>query len=100
MRLAAGKPIKMAVLGGSVSVGLNYHDWSNRVTYHTFLTDYLRDQHGEKLVTTHNGAVAAVRSTYMSVCYKHHVPEDTDIVLVEMAVNDGPYKDLSDDIKR
>lgn len=35
-----------------------------------------------------NGAVPATGSDYYSMCFKEHIPEDVDIVIIELSVND------------
>ncbi|KAL7419165.1 hypothetical protein Q5752_006001 [Cryptotrichosporon argae] len=36
-----------------------------------------------------NGALPATGSNYYSTCFGEHVPDDVDLVLLEMAINDG-----------
>ncbi|WVQ99098.1 hypothetical protein IAU59_006230 [Kwoniella sp. CBS 9459] len=36
-----------------------------------------------------NGAVPALGSDYFAMCFGHHIPKDVDLVLVDMAINDG-----------
>lgn len=38
-----------------------------------------------------NGAQGATGSDYFSFCYAEHIPEDVDLVMVELAVNDDLY---------
>ncbi len=96
----AGKPIKVSVLGGSITAGWSAHDHYNSLTFHSYLVDYLKDQYGDQLVTGYNGAVNAVRSNYMSVCYKTRIPMDSDVVLLEMAVNDEKSHSLPEELRR
>ncbi|WVF71803.1 hypothetical protein IAT40_006611 [Kwoniella sp. CBS 6097] len=35
------------------------------------------------------GALGGSGSDYFAMCYGHHIPEDVDLVLVDMAINDG-----------
>ncbi|KDD72590.1 hypothetical protein H632_c3152p0, partial [Helicosporidium sp. ATCC 50920] len=104
-RLAAGEALTVSVLGGSVSFG---HGASRIGTtdYVSLLRSYLAAAVGmqdgaessgsassRQVPKLKNGSVSATPSTYMNLCFRRHIPgEETDLVLVEYAVNDhgGP----------
>jgi hypothetical protein len=79
----------VAVIGGSISSGIGAFDdlrdaWVDR------FESYLRSLY-EPLgvrVVVNNGAVPGTTSAFMCACFRRHVPEDADIVIVEYAVND------------
>jgi len=82
----AGKPIKIGVLGGSVSrghgLGQEHFKWLRR-----FETAW-KELFPKSKTTMINGAVAATGSDYFSMCFGEHIPEDVDLVLVELLIND------------
>lgn len=82
----SGKAIKIGVLGGSVTKG---HGLTNHA--HNW-TAKLLNQLSKLLPMTQielvNGAVPATGSDYYSMCFGEHIPEDVDIVIIELAVND------------
>ncbi|KIK55053.1 hypothetical protein GYMLUDRAFT_888548 [Collybiopsis luxurians FD-317 M1] len=87
----AGKRIKLGVLGGSVSKGhsvLHQHQWSYQYA------KYLRETYNVE-VELINGSVGATVSEYMETCFMEHTPEDVDIVIVELAINDRRYDSLA-----
>ncbi|KZO90804.1 hypothetical protein CALVIDRAFT_489907 [Calocera viscosa TUFC12733] len=86
-----GEPIKMGVLGGSVSRGRNvengptYHQRIFRMWNETFFP-----HPGNEIV---DGSRAATGSKYFSMCFPAHIPEDVDIVLLELSINDRRIDD-------
>ncbi|KZT55632.1 hypothetical protein CALCODRAFT_509987 [Calocera cornea HHB12733] len=81
-----GEPVKMGVIGGSVSRGRNvlpsetYHARIFRMWNETFFP-----HPGNTLV---DGSKAATGSRYFSMCFGSHIDEDVDLVLVELSIND------------
>lgn len=97
----AGQPIKIGILGGSVSAGHGVFDKSER--WHgiyaqwwrdTFFRDHLIDDDGdeggdgEEWVRLVDGSIPATTSDYLQSCYMEHLEEDVDLVVVELAIND------------
>ncbi|KAF8511952.1 hypothetical protein BU17DRAFT_54299 [Hysterangium stoloniferum] len=82
----AGKPIKIGVLGGSVSKGHGLtrenFKWLRR------FEAAWKELFPKSETTMINGAVAATGSDYFSMCFGEHIPEDVDLVLVELLIND------------
>jgi hypothetical protein len=85
--LQAGKPIKLGVLGGSISwgsaVARGQDDWFSLVTAH------LKAAFPAANVTGRNGCVPATPSSFMNMCLEQYLEEDVDLVFLEYAVNDG-----------
>lgn len=87
-KLAAGKPVSMAVLGGSVSAGS-----SSRVRpdqsglFHRKVQRWLQRRYAPANVSHHNAAMPAVPPGYMEHCLPLHVPQDVDLVFLEAAAN-------------
>lgn len=82
----SGEPIKIGVLGGSVTKGhglTNYaYNWTVK------LLQQLRKLLPVTQIELVNGAVPATGSDYYSMCFGEHIPDDVDIVIIELAVND------------
>ncbi|ORX41226.1 hypothetical protein BD324DRAFT_613723 [Kockovaella imperatae] len=101
-----GKGFNVGVLGGSVSKGFGL-DWTNTDNLHTHtnmhrvIFDHLdslypapngmvngtsgRSEGKNGFV---NGALGGTGTDYFSMCYKEHIPDDVDLVLLELAIND------------
>ncbi|RUS16673.1 SGNH hydrolase-type esterase domain-containing protein [Jimgerdemannia flammicorona] len=82
-----GKPIKFAVLGGSVSVGHGIDDRTQ--TYHQRVFSWWNTQFPHADNTFVQGSVPATDSAYFAYCFHKRIPRDVDIVLIEFALNDG-----------
>ncbi|KAH8926890.1 hypothetical protein BT69DRAFT_1347671 [Atractiella rhizophila] len=89
-KLKEGKSVKVGVLGGSVSRGhatqhspggVRQNSWPWRA-FDAINTTFPNPQH-----EMHNGAVAAVLVSYYEICWTEHIPDDVDIVFVELDIN-------------
>ncbi|GJJ16092.1 hypothetical protein Clacol_010371 [Clathrus columnatus] len=82
----AGEPVKIGVLGGSVTKGHGIRtpsdNWTNK-----FLKAW-KSFFPNSQTELYNGAVPATGSDYLSVCFGEHLDEDVDLVLIELAIND------------
>lgn len=85
-KLLAGEPITVGIIGGSITWGHGADpgktDWAARVFQWVNAT-FPGAKH--RFV---NGAIPAAPSSYFSMCYAWHVPEDADLVFLEFNVND------------
>lgn len=82
----AGQPILVGVLGGSVTKG---HGLTNPDQNWTFkLLDQLRMLLPMSEIELVNGAVPATGTDYFSMCFQVHIPEDVDLVIIELSIND------------
>jgi lysophospholipase L1-like esterase len=84
----AGKPIKIGILGGSVTKGHGIRDAENW-TY-LFLNAW-KQLFPKSETTLVNGAVPATTSDYYSMCFGEHLDEDVDLIIVELLINDQRY---------
>ncbi|EJT99482.1 hypothetical protein DACRYDRAFT_109587 [Dacryopinax primogenitus] len=81
-----GEPVKMGVIGGSVSRGRNsgtlgpYHQRIFRFWNTTFFP------HPENWLA--DGSRPATGSSYFSMCWGEHIPQDVELVFVELSIND------------
>ncbi|KAF5378937.1 hypothetical protein D9757_008717 [Collybiopsis confluens] len=89
-RLTKG-PIKIGILGGSVSLGLGVTPATN---WATLYAAYIRDTFDVE-VELINGSVGATTSEYMETCLMEHIPEDVDLVIIELAINDRRFESLA-----
>ncbi|KZT55636.1 hypothetical protein CALCODRAFT_518641 [Calocera cornea HHB12733] len=89
-----GEPIKMAVLGGSVSRGRNsfpggpYHGRIFRTWNETFFP------HPQNTIV--DGSRPATGTKYFSMCWGEHIPEDIDLVFLEQSINDRRTMESAD----
>lgn len=86
-KVLAGKEVKIGVIGGSISACV---DSTPEECYLTVLERELAisfGAHGSK-VRVYNGAVAAVGSDYFKACWASGLPDEVDLIIVELAVND------------
>lgn len=51
--------------------------------------DWWKKQFPQSQLTLQNGAVPAVGTGYMSVCYGEHIDADADVVITEFAINEN-----------
>ena len=93
--LHSGGPVTLSALGGSVTRGHGGPPGAgDRATGHVgswsrLVFDYIsrRWPHEEHLYV--NGAVPATGSQHFATCLKYHVHANSNLVLLEFAVNDG-----------
>lgn len=64
------------------------------------LGDWLKDwfPHAGN-ITVVNGAVPATGSGYFSYCFPLHIPEESDLVVIELGVNDEPDPEMIDNME-
>lgn len=84
----AGKPIKIGVLGGSVTKG---HGVRRTENWTNLFLDAWKELFPKSKTTLINGAVPATGSDYYSMCFGEHVDEDVDLIIVELLINDQRY---------
>jgi len=82
-----GKPIKIGVLGGSVTKGqsLKNQELENWTSLYLKAWKELFPNSETVLI---NGAVGATTSDYYSACFAEHIDEDVDLVILELLIND------------
>jgi hypothetical protein len=90
------RPVKIAVLGGSIS-------WGSAVTggvddWFTLVEARLREAFPGAEVVARNGAVPATPSSFMNTCLQNYLDDDADLVFLEYATNDG--WDIADEARR
>ncbi|KAK8870123.1 hypothetical protein IAR55_000693 [Kwoniella newhampshirensis] len=85
-KVLRGEPLIISVIGGSITKG--HHIEKDEIWFHRF-REWFDDYVGEDVqITEVNGAAPATGSDYYSFCFPLHIPENSDLVLVELAVND------------
>ncbi|KAJ9106092.1 hypothetical protein QFC21_001232 [Naganishia friedmannii] len=89
-KLKSGKPISVGVIGGSVSTGhgLNRDGPTNEkegpLNMHRQVYDWIQRKFPNKDHKFANGAIPASGSNYFATCFAEHIPEDADLVLIEL----------------
>ncbi|ADV20148.1 hypothetical protein I305_01227 [Cryptococcus gattii E566] len=85
-KIMRGEPLTISAIGGSVTKG--HQVWENEIWFHKFW-EWLTEFSGEDVeIKEVNGAAPATGSDYFSFCFPLHIPSNSDLVLVELAVND------------
>ncbi|GLI67535.1 hypothetical protein VaNZ11_011749 [Volvox africanus] len=80
------KPLKIGVVGGSISWGVGTTSPNTR--WFSIVSEWMRSVSSAN-VTSRNGCIPATPSAYMLMCMEESVDEDVDLVFVEYSVNDG-----------
>ncbi|KAJ4470802.1 hypothetical protein J3R30DRAFT_3710698 [Lentinula aciculospora] len=95
-KLSSGEKIKIGIIGGSVSGGHGLKDYHTNWSY--LYAQYIRETFAPEnveLVELINGSVGATVSDYMETCFLEHIPEDVDLVVIELAINDMRLEQLA-----
>ncbi|KAF9224985.1 hypothetical protein BS17DRAFT_779383 [Gyrodon lividus] len=85
-----GQPVTMSVLGGSVSAchGAGDDPLSPKC-YPSFFFQWWSSVFPHPASELTNGAMRRTNSGYFAFCSAHHVPENTDLVILEFDVDDS-----------
>ncbi|KAI7839286.1 hypothetical protein COHA_006984 [Chlorella ohadii] len=85
-KLLAGQPIKVVMLGGSVTGGggASAPDLAYAARFFQFVNTSF--PHSEHVFI--NRAIAASTAFLYAPCLRHHVPQDADLVVLEFTVNE------------
>lgn len=85
-KILRGDPVKVGVIGGSITKG---HGVYASERWPDVLREFLIEFYVPKSdIPVINGAAPATGSDYFSFCFALHIPEDVDLVIVELGVND------------
>ncbi|KAG7562433.1 hypothetical protein FFLO_02107 [Filobasidium floriforme] len=93
-KLQNGQPITVSVVGGSNSAGhgLFYDGWPDEYAspgnMHYRVYEWIKERfphEGHRFV---NGAIPGATTDLFAFCFPEQIPEESDLVLVEFAVND------------
>jgi len=95
-RALSGKPVRIGVVGGSISYGhgatqKGRTDWVS--VFQKYLATAFRN------VTLRNGCIPGTPSAYMVVCLDMSVDPDVDVVFSEYILNDGRHDSISNNPK-
>ncbi|KZT55616.1 hypothetical protein CALCODRAFT_343313 [Calocera cornea HHB12733] len=85
-RAARGEPVTMGVIGGSVSAG---HGVKPNETFHyRILQQWNANFFNHRRNAMIDSSKPATGSDYFSLCFREMLPDNVDIVFVELSVND------------
>ncbi|WWC87702.1 uncharacterized protein L201_002594 [Kwoniella dendrophila CBS 6074] len=103
----SGKPFTVSVIGGSVSKGRGLKPPStsqipndigetqfgaptlySKENLHVIIFDWLNTTFPNPENRFINGAQGGIGAGYFGWCFKEHIPEDSDLILVEQGIND------------
>ncbi|OCF34476.1 hypothetical protein I316_03991 [Kwoniella heveanensis BCC8398] len=105
-KMRRGEPFTVGVVGGSVSRGHGIDDPKGDDPHHPknmhriifeHLNSLFPSPHGSVIRESGkkegkngfvNGARGGVGTDYFSLCFDEHIPDDVDLVLIELAIND------------
>ena len=96
MKLKEGLPVRVVTIGGSVTAGL--HGVGDGLPWPQYLFDFLQNAYpdNQSFLGT-NAAVPGTISSYMAACVNIHVPNTTNLLLVEYSVNDVHQKEFQNE---
>nr|XP_018260614.1 uncharacterized protein I303_07540 [Kwoniella dejecticola CBS 10117]OBR82772.1 hypothetical protein I303_07540 [Kwoniella dejecticola CBS 10117] len=81
-----GEPLSISVIGGSVTKG--HQVQKDEIWFHKF-GEWFTDLIGDGVEINYvNGAAPATGSDYFSFCFPLHIPLESDLIFIELAVND------------
>ncbi|KAK3250539.1 hypothetical protein CYMTET_40084 [Cymbomonas tetramitiformis] len=86
-KLLLGHPVKVAVMGGSVSAPVN--SWAKLVFDHIRKSFPVQGKGAHEFV---NAAVPATGPSYGYACMESWLPPDVDLIFIEYANNVGPHR--------
>ncbi|KAJ4490057.1 hypothetical protein J3R30DRAFT_3418469 [Lentinula aciculospora] len=90
-RALAGQPVTISILGGSVSAchGAGDDPISPRC-YPSKFFQWWNSVFPHPASELTNGAIRRTNSAYFAYCSTHHIPDITDLIIVELDVDDAP----------
>ncbi|WVQ96344.1 hypothetical protein IAU59_003448 [Kwoniella sp. CBS 9459] len=86
LKALRGESLTISAIGGSVTKG--HQVWVNEIWFHKFWEWFNEYVGSDVQVTEVNGAAPATGSDYFSFCFPLHIPTNSDLIFVELAVND------------
>nr|ODN82567.1 hypothetical protein L203_05376 [Cryptococcus depauperatus CBS 7841] len=84
-KILRGEPITISAIGGSVTKG--HHVQESETWFHQF-REWMNDYVGDVEIIEINGAIPASGSDYFSFCFPFHIPHTSDLIFVELGIND------------
>jgi hypothetical protein len=82
------KKSRSVSLGGSVTAG---HGVQEPDRWPTLYGKWWRDTFPNAEIQVINGVVPASETNYFMACFEEHIDRDSDLVVIEMAINDRRY---------
>ncbi|KAF5372532.1 hypothetical protein D9758_005146 [Tetrapyrgos nigripes] len=91
-RAMTGQPVTISVIGGSISAchGAGDDPISSRC-YPSKFFQWWNSVFPHPASELTNGAIRRTTSDYFGFCSMHHIPDVTDLIIVEMDVHDDPF---------
>jgi hypothetical protein len=101
-RLEAGRPVTLAVLGGSISAGstLGVHHRNGAWLWHGRLFQWINRTWPHAGHRWFNGAVPASTPAYIDGCLDFHLPRSADLVLIEYTLNTLDWREYERLLRR
>jgi hypothetical protein len=92
--LAAGKPVKVVAIGGPATNGSDASQ-RGRTDYLSRYVAYLSRAFPGSQITFVRASAGVAPSAVVAACADKYIPPDADLVLLELAANDGAVMDTS-----
>lgn len=83
----SGEEVKVGIVGGSIGLGAGASS-AGETDWFSILTSFFSKAFPQSKVRGRNGALSATGSSYMNLCLDNHVDADTDLLIVDYAIND------------
>lgn len=105
-KLRNGQPVTISAIGGSVSAGHGLYlsgferERDGPGNLHWRIYNWITEQYPHPDHKFVNGAVAGSGTDYFSACFGEHIPEDSDLVILEFAINDQRGTNAQDSYER
>ncbi|ORX35756.1 hypothetical protein BD324DRAFT_631543 [Kockovaella imperatae] len=96
-KVLRGERVSISTIGGSITRG---HQVYAHEVWFVKLKEWLDSFWPNDIdIVATNGAVPASGSDYFSFCFPIHIPENSDLILVELAVNDAGEPEYADSME-
>ncbi|EJD40558.1 hypothetical protein AURDEDRAFT_115833 [Auricularia subglabra TFB-10046 SS5] len=83
-----GEPITYGIIGGSLSRGHG----CECITFHRQIFDWWNETFPHPDNVYVDGSVGARGSNYFKFCHIEHLPQDADLIILELSINDDPVE--------
>ncbi|KAF8064958.1 Cap64 protein [Lyophyllum atratum] len=99
-RALAGQPVTISILGGSVSACHGAGDDPVSPTcYPSLFFNWWNTVFPHPATELTNGAMRRTNSGYFGFCSAHHIPDVTDLVIIELDTEDTPDPDMMENFE-
>lgn len=99
-RAISGQPVTISIIGGSVSACHGAGDDPiSPICYPSRFFTWWNQVFPHPATELTNGAMRRSQSSYFGFCSKHHLPDVTDLVIIELDSDDSPNNDMMENFE-